>query len=320
MSDKNTRSEYIPRFHLAYLHPRHWLSWLVVALIAALALLPVGLRDPLLARTGRLAARLGKKARRRALINLHYCLPELSETQRVVLVEQMFSTAAQAIVLMAELALFSPKRLRSRIHWHNEHIIEQMRREQQNVILLVPHGWALDIPAMLLSASGQKIAGMFHNQSDVVLDYMWNRMRLRFGGRLHARNDGIKPFIQSVRQGYWGYYLPDEDYGEEHSYFVDFFATYKATLPVIGRMMKVCRARVVPLFPVYDANTHQLHIHIRPVMDDLVSYDDAGMARRMNEEVEQLVRPNPEQYTWLLKLLRTRRQGETEPYQREDLY
>ncbi len=29
-------------------------------------------------------------------------------------------------------------------------------------------------------------------------------MRRRFGGRLHARNDGIKPFIQSVRQGYWG--------------------------------------------------------------------------------------------------------------------
>ncbi len=63
-------------------------------------------------------------------------------------------------------------------------------------------------------------------------------MRRRFGGRLHARNDGIKPFIQSVRQGYWGYYLPDQDHGPEHSEFVDFFATYKATLPAIGRLMK----------------------------------------------------------------------------------
>ena len=42
----------------------------------------------------------------------------------------------------------------------------------------------------------------------------WNTVRRRFGGRLHARNDGIKPFIQSVRQGYWGYYLPDQDHEE----------------------------------------------------------------------------------------------------------
>lgn len=113
-------------------------------------------------------------------------------------------------------------------------------------------------------------------------------MRRRFGGRLHARNDGIKPFIQSVRQGYWGYYLPDQDHGPEHSEFVDFFATYKATLPAIGRLMKVCRARVIPLFPVYNGKTHRLTIQIRPPMDDLLTADDHTIARRMNEEVEIL--------------------------------
>ena len=48
---------------------------------------------------------------------------------------------------------------------------------------------------------------MFHQQRNPVIDYVWNSVRRKFGGRLHAREDGIKPFIQSVRQGYWGYYL-----------------------------------------------------------------------------------------------------------------
>ncbi|MGB8664366.1 MAG: lauroyl-Kdo(2)-lipid IV(A) myristoyltransferase, partial [Serratia inhibens] len=48
--------------------------------------------------------------------------------------------------------------------------------------------------------------------------------------------------------------------------------------------------------------------------------DDPYIARRMNEEVENLVGPNPEQYTWILKLLKTRKEGETEPYSRDDLY
>ena len=117
------------------------------------------------------------------------------------------------------------------------------------------------------------MAAMFHNQGNPVFDYVWNTVRRRFGGRLHARNDGIKPFIQSVRQGYWGYYLPDQDHGPEHSEFVDFFATYKATLPAIGRLMKVCHARVVPLFPVYDGRTHRLTIHVRPPMDDILTAD-----------------------------------------------
>ncbi|WP_072118691.1 LpxL/LpxP family acyltransferase, partial [Shigella sonnei] len=104
------------------------------------------------------------------------------------------------------------------------------------------------------------------------------------------------------------------------SEFVDFFATYKATLPAIGRLMKVCRARVVPLFPIYDGKTHRLTIQVRPPMDDLLEADDHTIARRMNEEVEIFVGPRPEQYTWILKLLKTRKPGEIQPYKRKDLY
>lgn len=84
--------------------------------------------------------------------------------------------------------------------------------------------------------------------------------------------------------------------------------------------MKVCKAKVVPLFPVYDHKTHQLHIYIREPMDDIDGKDDKYIARRMNEELEYLVSPNLEQYTWILKLLKTRKEGEIEPYQRKDLY
>ena len=106
----------------------------------------------------------------------------------------------------------------------------------------------------------------------------------------------------------------------EHSEFVDFFATYKATLPAIGRLMKVCRARVVPLFPVYDGKTHRLTVLVRPPMDDLLDADDTTIARRMNEEVEVFVKPHTEQYTWILKLLKTRKPGEIEPYKRKELF
>ncbi len=318
-NEKNNNVEFIPQFKPEFLKPRYWGNWVAIAALGGMALLPVSVRDPVLGTLGKWVGRLAKSARRRARINLLYCLPELPEQQREQIIDQMFATAPQAMVMMAELALRNPQPVRKRVVWHGRDIIRQLQEQQQNVIFLVPHGWGVDIPAMLLASEGQKMAAMFHNQKNQLMDYVWNRLRRQYGGRMHARNDGIKPFISSVRQGYWGYYLPDQDHGAEHSEFVDFFATYKATLPAIGRLMKVCRAQVVPLFPVYNGKTHQLDIYIRPPMEGLEQADDRTLARRMNEEVEVFVRPHPEQYTWILKLLKTRREGDIEPYKRNDL-
>ncbi|MEA1065262.1 lauroyl-Kdo(2)-lipid IV(A) myristoyltransferase [Erwinia sp. HR93] len=318
--ETTSKSEFIPRFQNAFLHPRYWGSWLGVIAFAGLALTPPAVRDPLLGAIGRVAGKVAKSARRRARINLLYCFPEMAEPQREAIIDGMFTTAPQAMALMAELGVRNPQRVMKRVRWHGKPIIDELCAQNERVIFLVPHGWAVDIPAMLMAAGGQKMAAMFHNQGNMLFDYIWNRVRRRFGGRMHARNDGIKPFISSVRQGYWGYYLPDQDHGAEHSEFVDFFGTYKATLPAIGRLMKVCRARVVPLFPVYNGKTHCLDIYVRPPMDDLAQADDNTIARRMNEEVEIFVGPHPEQYTWILKLLKTRLKGEIQPYKRNDLW
>ncbi|WP_097445815.1 lauroyl-Kdo(2)-lipid IV(A) myristoyltransferase, partial [Escherichia coli] len=298
-----------------YLSPVYWSTWFLFGMIAGISMFPPSFRDPVLAKIGRWAGRLSKKARRRATINLSLCFPEKSDTEREIIVDKMFATALQSIVMMAELAIRGPEKFQKRVFWKGLEILEEIRHNNRNVIFLVPHGWSVDIPAMLLAAQGEKMAAMFHQQRNPVIDYIWNSVRRKFGGRLHAREDGIKPFIQSVRQGYWGYYLPDQDHGPEYSEFADFFATYKATLPIIGRLMNISQAMIIPLFPVYDEKKHLLTIEIRPPMDACIaSADNKMIARQMNKTVEILVGPHPEQYVWVLKLLKTRKLNEADPY------
>ncbi|EGM7457323.1 lauroyl-Kdo(2)-lipid IV(A) myristoyltransferase, partial [Escherichia coli] len=297
------------------LSPVYWSTWFLLGMIAGISMFPPSFRDPVLAKIGRWAGRLSKKARRRVTINLSLCFPEKSDTEREIIVDKMFATALQSIVMMAELAIRGPEKFQKRVFWKDLEILEEIRHNNRNVIFLVPHGWSVDIPAMLLAAQGEKMAAMFHQQRNPVIDYVWNSVRRKFGGRLHAREDGIKPFIQSVRQGYWGYYLPDQDHGPEYSEFADFFATYKATLPIIGRLMNISQAMIIPLFPVYDEKKHLLTIEIRPPMDACIaSADNKMIARQMNKTVEILVGPHPEQYVWVLKLLKTRKSNEADPY------
>ena len=312
---KKYKSEFIPEFKKNYLSPVYWSTWFLLGMIAGISMFPPSFRDPVLAKIGRWAGRLSKKARRRATINLSLCFPEKSDTEREIIVDKMFVTALQSIVMMAELAIRGPEKFQTRVFWKGLEILEEIRHNNRNVIFLVPHGWSVDIPAMLLAAQGKKMAAMFHQQRNPVIDYVWNSVRRKFGGRLHAREDGIKPFIQSVRQGYWGYYLPDQDHGPEYSEFADFFATYKATLPIIGRLMNISQAMIIPLFPVYDEKKHLLTIEIRPPMDACIaSADNKTIARQMNKTVEILVGPHPEQYVWVLKLLKTRKSNEADPY------
>lgn len=312
---KKYKSEFIPEFKKNYLSPVYWSTWFLLGMIAGISMFPPSFRDPVLAKIGRWAGRLSKKARRRATINLSLCFPEKSDTEREIIVDKMFVTALQSIVMMAELAIRGPEKFQKRVFWKGLEILEEIQHNNRNVIFLVPHGWSVDIPAMLLAAQGKKMAAMFHQQRNPVIDYVWNSVRRKFGGHLHAREDGIKPFIQSVRQGYWGYYLPDQDHGPEYSEFADFFATYKATLPIIGRLMNISQAMIIPLFPVYDEKKHLLTIEIRPPMDACIaSADNKTIARQMNKTVEILVGPHPEQYVWVLKLLKTRKSNEADPY------
>ncbi len=58
-NEKNN-SEYIPEFDKSFRHPRYWGAWLGVAAMAGIALTPPKFRDPILARLGRFAGRLGK--------------------------------------------------------------------------------------------------------------------------------------------------------------------------------------------------------------------------------------------------------------------
>ncbi len=224
---KKHEAGFIPEFKKSFLSPRHYITWFGCGLIAGISMFPPPFRDPFLAKIGHLVGRLSKNARRRAQINLTLCFPEMGETERENILDRMFTTALQSMVMMTGLTICGPEKLQKQVCWKGVEILEKIRCNNEKVIFLVPHGWSVDIPAMLLAAQGQKMVAMFHHQKNPVIDYVWNSARRKFGGCLHARKNGIKPFIQSVRQGFWGYYLPDQDHGLEYSEFADFFQLIK---------------------------------------------------------------------------------------------
>ena len=247
------RTGYEPHFSWSYLHPKNWGVWLGIFVLLLLAFVPFRLRDKLAEKLARALTKKIGKPRIRAEINLKLCFPDWTAEQRDKVIEEMFVTVAQVMLGIGEIAIRSKKHLQKRSEFIGIEHIKQAKAEGHNIILMVPHGWAIDASGIILHTHGMPMTSMYNPHRNPLVDWLWTLARQRFGGKMHARQNGIKPFLAHIKQGQMGYYLPDEDFGAEQSVFVDFFATYKATLPGLNKMAKLAKAVVIPMVPRYNA-------------------------------------------------------------------
>lgn len=312
MTEITEQKGYTHKFLWQFLLPKYWSIWLGVLVLLILAFVPYLLRDKLAIFVGKVACRYlkkkGNKQFRRSDINLRYCFPDWNEDKRLKTIEEMFITVAQTMLGIGEIAVRSVKHLQKRSEFIGLEHIYQAKSEGKNIILLVPHTWAIDASGIILHTHGMPMVSMYNPHRNALVDWLWNATRERFGGRMHTRQNGIKPFLADVKKGNMGYFLPDEDFGEELSVYVDFFATEKATLPGLNKMARVANAVVIPMFATYQAKKGVYQMEILPPLE--FSGTPEQSAREMNIVIEYFVTKSPEQYVWILRLLKTRRDGQ----------
>ncbi len=296
-------------FKAQFLHPRYWLTWFSLALLALLSWMPVRLRDLLAASTVPLIVRFSKKQCYIARTNLELCFPELSVQQREGLLRDSIRVGAETFLAFAE-ATFLPKRSflkRFEVEgWSN---VEPLLAEGKAIIFMIPHSWAIDMAGLYMTGRGMTMCTMMHSAKNRLYDWFINRQRACFGGKVYERSVGIKPAIKALKEGRHFFYLPDQDHGPEASIFVPFFGEPKATLPALPKLAKLANAAVVPMFISYESQLGRYRILFRPALENYPGSDLEADTRRMNEEIEVMLDPRREQYMWFLKYFQTRPGG-----------
>lgn len=306
----NDPKAYNPTLTWRFFAPRYWGTWLMLLVWIPFSLLPHAFRYWLSVKAANKMLKKQRGTILNARANLQACFPEKTLTEREDILHNMLVTSAVFLTGFGLLTLRNREWLKQQCDIRGMENLTSLQEQGQNVILLVPHSWTIDIPAILFASMDLPVAAMAKKQRNEVLDWLMHRQRVQYGGKVHERSDGVKPFIKSVRDGYLGYYLPDQDHGAEASVFVDFFATTKATLKGLGKLTKVSRAAIVPVFAMIDAKTGRYTVDIYPAFDHFPKTTEEEDARTMNQFIETAVSKNPEQYMWTLRLLKTQPDGD----------
>ncbi|WED28297.1 lauroyl-Kdo(2)-lipid IV(A) myristoyltransferase [Vibrio sp. DW001] len=304
---------YNPTFKWIFLSPKYWGTWSSILIVSLVSLFPAAFKFLISKFLARIAIKIKNKANKRARVNLKMCFPDISTSEREVLLFNTYVTSISFLLNFASLSLKSKGWLENNTTINGIDNLTCITEQGGNVILLVPHTWSIDIPAVLLASRGLPVSAMAKAQKNQVSDWLLHKQRVQYGGRVYDRSQGIKPFIRSIRDGYLGYYLPDEDLGLDNSVFVDFFATTKATISGLGRLSHISRAKIVPLFATYNAKSGRYQLDLYPALP-FPTGNEHDDARMMNQCIEEYVNKKPEQYMWILRLLKTRPDTDKNPY------
>jgi Kdo2-lipid IVA lauroyltransferase/acyltransferase len=284
---------------------------LSIALMQALAFLPLSWIRALGWALGWLLYALVGARRRIVEVNLRLCFPQRSEAERRQLTQQVFIHFAQSWLDRAWLWHAPTSWVQRRVRLSGA--VHELASTQPTVIFL-PHFVGMDAAwAGVAMQAPRESTTIYTNQSNQLIDQWILRGRQRFGHlRLFGRIDGVKPIVAALRQGQPLYLLPDMDFGPDDSVFVPFYGIPTATVPSLSRFARLGRARVLPLLPCLTATGYE--VQVLPAWEGFPS-DDAGRDTAfMNARLEDYIASMPTQYYWVHKRFKTRPEGEASLY------
>lgn len=305
------------KLSLSLFHPRYWLTWMSIALLALLAWFPVRLRDALAASFARLVIRFSPRPCYVARLNISLCFPELSHDEREAMLYRCICVGLKGFFALGEPTFLPPALFLRRIKANGWEHVEKALQAGKPIIFMIPHTWTIDACGLYFSGMGLPMCTMMHSAKNPVYDWFLNRQRVRFGGKVYERSAGLKPIIKDMRNGYHFFYLPDQDHGHDASVFVPLFGVPKATLPALPKLTKLSGASVLPVLATYNESSRQYELQIRPAMEPYPTSDLIADVRYMNTEIEILLKNHPEQYMWFLKYFRSLPDGGKRSYRPE---
>lgn len=309
----DTSLEYRAEFRAAFLLPKYWLAWFGIFLLWLLTFTPHRLRNGIAYLLGMINCRTNKKRYRIAKKNLLMCFPDKSADEINCMVKRSFYYRSRIFLDYGFLWFASEEKLQKLYTLKNNGELRGLRTLNKNTILLTCHMLALDHGAQALSFDNS-IIGLVKAVKNPLMNWLVVRGRTRFNTRLYERTYGMMGIVSSIKSGDLFFYLPDEDLGDAKSEFLPFFAAQKATLTALGRLAKICEAKVLPCVPIFNDKTGQYEVHFLPSLDNYPTGNKVKDALHMNKVLEKLILMAPEQYIWTFRYFKTRPAGETGIY------
>ena len=190
----------------------------------------------------------------------------------------------------------------------DEFDLDELKKSSQGNLILIPHTTDLEITGRVAAIMFDVNAMAKKQKGRLVNNFIFSS-RDKYFKQILFPNEVLKS-MRLLQKGENLLYLPDQDYGYDHSIFVPYFniPTLTVKFPSIAKKRAGCKIYFLYLEDI--KNRYKITLREIDISGENL-YEDLAL---LNKEIEICIREQPERYLWIHRRFKHR------PKNTQDIY
>ena len=240
--------------------------------------------------------------------NLEVCFPELNALDRSKILNKHYLHLGASIFQGLKAWVLSSENFKRLLINLDEFDLDELKKSSQGNLILIPHTTDLEITGRV-AAIMFNVNAMAKKQKGRLVNNFIFSSREKYFKQILFPNEVLKS-MRLLQKGENLLYLPDQDYGYDHSIFVPYFniPTLTVKFPSIAKKRTGCKIYFLYLEDI----KNRYKIILKKIdMSGENLYEDLAL---LNQEIEISIRQQPERYLWIHRRFKHRPKDDLEIY------
>lgn len=292
--------------------------WLVLAIARALGWMPRGLARWLAAGLALVVYLSFGRLRRVGERNLELALPASSRSERQAILRGVYRHLGWQLVEFCRMRRYTAQNTQGWIHTEGLERYLAARDRGKGVFVLTGHLGAWELSSFYHSLMGYPMNMVIRRLDNRPLDEYVNGIRCLHGNHVLHKDDFARGLLTAMRAGETVGILMDTNMTPPQGIFARFFGIEACTASGLARVALRTGAAVLPGFLVWEPRERRYVLHFGPELQfarsDDHEADVLAATQQCNDVLESWIRRYPDQWLWIHRRWKTRREGETGLY------
>jgi KDO2-lipid IV(A) lauroyltransferase len=293
--------------------PRYWPTWIVIAILRLIVMLPQPARMACGRALGRLVRRFVGKRSKIVTRNLELCFPELSPEERETLNLRHFESLGMTVIEIGMTWWCSDEELSALVEFGGLENLRAANEAGSGVLMLCGHFATAEITGRMLKPVMPPMALMYRPSDNPLNDQIVRRCRYKSSPDLITK-DEVRRLLRILKQNRAVWYAADQAYSGKGMVIAPFFGEPATTNTASSQIARVSKAKVVPYLPRRLDNGNSYELAFLPALEGFPGESAEADATRLNKLLEDQIRKAPEQYYWVHRRFKGRPAEYPDPY------
>lgn len=277
---------------------------MALAVVESLARAPLPLANWLARRYAGLLDRALPRLRKVALTNLKMALPELDADAHRRIADGVFRSIARLLVTFARFPRIDRGNIGDWIRYEGFEHFEAARKQGRGVLFATAHLGNWELSAFAHGWMTAPMNVVIRPLDNPKIDALVERRRTLSGNRLIAKKEYARGILKALHDNEAVGILVDQNASLEEGAFVDFFGVPACAGTGFAKLAAHSGAAVIPGYALWMESEQKYVLRFYPPIE--ITGDAAEDTRRVQRQLESVIREYPDQWLWIHRRWKTR--------------